>query len=416
MDLIISILFFILINTAVLIYLYLFIIFIKYIIHVLKHIKPISSWQHFNSLKNNLIPEKSIFNIASKRAIIFISFIVFVLNSALYVKERTEWVNDKHAYLDAKEYYAVGNVLFKYRSALSNVLFPENKLLKPLEYLQRTITNQGLKLIPNSDAEWAMWEFHFYQYLYIRRTHLPLEHSTGTSQTLKPSVVEMMQTAYKSLDDLKNKPMLDKQFDEKEKYLAYSLIALFYNDGFIFKYSLEAGIHNKEAFYKDKKGLITLKNVVLWMENMKKEWITHPEVIKYMKEHPKHELAHITTILLNLRSIVEHQMYNGEYRCDDKWLAMKYKYWKQFNAEDSVRFKIPKKEQWTYHKIVNLKSKIISYTGVKLCGYKRMHGDYVRDHLIRKTDYISRNQKLSNLFQLYPLAKNGIEKQIQENK
>lgn len=411
----ISILFFILINIAVLIYLYVFIVFIRYIIHIFRHLRPFSNWQNLNGLKINLIPPKSILNIASKRTIIFISFIVFVFNSSIYVNERTEWVNNKHAYLDAKEYYAVGNVLFKYRSALTNVFFPENKLLQPLEYLQRMITNQGLKLIPESDAEWAMWEFHFYQYLYIRRTHLPYESITIGNQIFKPSVVEMMETAYKALDDLRNKPMADKEFNEKEKYLAYPLIALFYSDGYIFKYGLKNGIHLMEAYFKDKQGPVNYKNIVLWMEDMQKEWNNHPKVLEYMKEHPKHELAHVTAILLNLRDIIEHKMYNGEYRCDDEWLAKKYKYWKRFNAEDSVRFKIPKKEQWTYHHIVNLKSSIISYTGVKLCGYERMYGDSMRDSSMK---HIMKHQteKLSNTNQLYLYAKNGLEKQNQENK
>ena len=64
---------------------------------------------------------------------------------------------------------------------------------------------------------------------------------------------------------------------------------------------------------------------------------------------------------------------------------------------------------------LNLNSSIISYTGIKLCGYERMYGDSMRDssmkHIIKH-----QTEKLSNTNQLFLYAKNGIEKQNQENK
>ena len=149
-----------------------FVIWMIYIF--IKNRKSSKGW-FINGVKDIFIPPKSIFIVGTKRTIMLFFIGLLMINSAYWLKERYQWVNEKHAYLDAKEYYAVGNVLLFYRATLSSILSPENNLLRPMEWLQRAIVAKGTALIPKDDAEPAMWNYRFFWYLYARNTHLPTQ-------------------------------------------------------------------------------------------------------------------------------------------------------------------------------------------------------------------------------------------------
>lgn len=372
-------------------------------------------------LKNLIVPPLSILYVAPKKTITGLFLVLALINGAYWLQQRSEWVNADHAHLDAKEYYAVGNVLLVYRSTLSLILSPENTLLRPLEWLQRAIVAQGVSLIPKEDAEWAMWDFRFFHYLYIRNTHLPEEsgllyHFTKKGGLYKPWVTEMMDDLYHGLDDLANKPMADRAFAEKEKYLAHPTMAMIYELGY-FSYYSRWDIGSAKLYVKDKEGIKPLQNVVVWMEKMEREWSQHPEALKEIKSNPRLEVAHQMTILFCLEEIQYNKMYQGTFRCNDPWLLKVYPASKRFNADTSPFHRVTKQEQDIY-RVVNDKIAILSSTAHEFCGYEVMTGDYMSDTIFGKTlkdsEQFPLNGELVDVYQLYSYAKRGIEQSKQQ--
>ena len=367
-------------------------------------------------LKDLIIPPISILYVAPKKTIAVLFLALVFINGAYWLQQRSEWVNSDHAHLDAKEYYAVGNVLLVYRSTLSLILSPENTLLRPLEWLQRAIVTQGVSLIPKGDAEWAMWDFRFFHYLYIRNTHLPTEalNPLGKMVTYdtytKPWITDMLDDLYRGLDDLANKPMADRTFAEKEKYLAYPTMAMIYELGYCSYYSLKEN-GSFLVFVKHKDAIKPLQNVVVWMEKMEREWSQHPKALKEIKSNPRLEVAHQMTILFCLQAIQYNKMYQGTFRCNDPWLLKVYPYSKQFNSEGSPFHRVTKQEQDIYF-VVIVKSEILSFTARKLCGYERLKGDHL--HNLDGHEEFPLNGELVDMYHLYNYAKRGIEQSKQQ--
>ena len=381
----------------------------------IKNRKSPKGW-FINGVKDIFIPPKSIFIVGTKRTVMLFFIGLLMINSAFWIKERYEWVNEKHAYLDAKEYYAVGNVLLFYRAVLASVLSPENDLLRPMEWLQRAIVAKGTSLIPTNDAEPAMWNYRFFWYLYARKTHLPTQalNPLGKLVTivvpLKPWIAQMWDNMYKGLDDLANKPMKDKVFEE-EKYLAYPLLDMYFDEGYIpAYYSTKAepdGGGSLYNFVKYKDAIIPLVNIVKWSEKMQSEWKSHPEAYKKIQANPRLQLAYQVAIQLHLAAILDNKMYQGTFRCDDPLLLKVYPYSEAFNAKDSPLYKVSEEEQWIYT-VANRQLETVSYTANKLCGYKRLKGywpeGWVKDY---KDTPLDRN--ITVVYQLYYYAKRGIE-------
>ena len=382
---------------------------------LIKNRKSPKGW-FINGVKDIFIPPKSMFIVGTKRTVMLFFIGLLMINSAFWIKERYVWVNEKHAYLDAKEYYAVGNVLLFYRAIFSSILSPENNLLRPMEQLQRAIVAKGTSLIPKDDAEPAMWNYRFFWYLYARNTHLPTQapNPLGKLVTivvpLKPWIAQMWDNIYKDLDDLANKPMKDKVFEE-EKYLAYPLLDMYFDEGYISAYYSTKeepdGGGSLYNFVKYKDAIIPLVNIVKWSEKMQSEWKAHPKAYKKIKSNPRLQLAHQVAILLHLAAILDNKMYQGTFRCDDPLLLKVYPYMEAFNAKDSPLYKVSKEEQWIYT-VANSELETVSYTANKLCGYKK----FVKDDVEfwnegHKDEPLDGN--ISNPSQLFFYAKRGIE-------
>ena len=380
---------------------------------IIKNRKSPKGW-FINGVKDIFIPPKSMFIVGTKRTVMLFFIGLLMINSAFWIKERYEWVNEKHAYLDAKEYYAVGNVLLFYRAIFSPILSPENNLLRPMEQLQRAIVAKGTSLIPKDDAEPAMWNYRFFWYLYARNTHLPTQapNPLGKLVTivvpLKPWIAQMWDNIYKDLDDLANKPMKDKVFEE-EKYLAYPLLAMYHIQGYVAShYSINYDNHGSMYnFVKHKDAITPLVNIVKWLEKLQSEWKAHPKAYKKIKSNPRLQLAHQVAILLHLAAILDNKMYQGTFRCDDPLLLKVYPYMEAFNAKDSPLYKVSKEEQWIYT-VANSELETVSYTANKLCGYKK----FVKDDVEfwnegHKDEPLDGN--ISNPSQLFFYAKRGIE-------
>lgn len=364
-------------------------------------------------IKNLIIPPKEIFLVGSRKTVMLFVVGLFLINTSYWLKERAEWVNEKHAYLDAKEYYAVGNVLLFYRAISASILSPENNLLQPLEWLQRAIVSKGVSLIPKEDAEWAMWEYRFFWYLYIRNTHIPQQahNLLGKIVTyntyMKPWITDMLDDIYRGLDDLANKSMKDAVF-ENEKYLAYPTLGMYYDFGYAAYYSKNLNASGSMYnFVKVKDAIIPLQNSVRWMEKMQSEWETHPEALKEINAKPRLQIAQQTTILLNLMHILNNKMYQGTFQCDDPWLLKVYPYSKAFNAKDAPLTKVSKEEQFIYT-VANRSLDMVSYTAHKLCGYRRLKGDsgYMA---VDSFEHRPLDGNIIDTYQLYYYAKKGLE-------
>jgi hypothetical protein len=396
--------------------------FVIWMIYILiKNRKSPKGW-FINGVKDIFIPPKSMFIVGMKRTVMLFFVGLLMINSAFWIKERYKWVNDKHAYLDAKEYYAVGNVLLFYRALAATALSPENNLLRPLEWIERAIVAKGTSLIPKSDAEPAMWKYRFFWYLYVRNMHIPRQAPNPlgiivtTVVPLKPWIAQMWDEIYRGLDDLANKQMRDKVF-KNDKYLAYPPLAMYYEEGNIgahysIDYNDEGSLYN---FVKYKEAIKPLINVVNWLEKTQSQWKEHPEIQKKIHSKPRIEIAQQASILLMLAEILDNKMYQGTFRCNDLLLSKVYVYSKAFNAKDAPLTKVPKEEQFIYT-VANRQLSMVSYSTYKLCGYERLKGDDHWDLGIESCKDSPLDGKDLDFFKLYYYAKRGIEQKNKQKK
>lgn len=161
---------------------------------------------------------------------IFLSFFI-AINVSTYLFLRYETIDKNRANLLAKEYYVVGDVLFAFRKILmlpkfvTRIYYPEDYFIRPLEYLQRMIFNSGVKHLPKDDAEWGLWEYHFFVYPYARIMHTP---GNPRKDAIIPHYQKTVDRSFEALRAIATKPIKDKKMNQEEKYLIYPVFAMFY--------------------------------------------------------------------------------------------------------------------------------------------------------------------------------------------
>lgn len=94
--------------------------------------------------------------------LLFPGFIVYILS--FYFLEREKWVNDKHAYPEAKKWLVLTNITAFHRGYLSKLPFVDERslIIQPLTLLQKFFIKKWQDNLPNNDAEkylsWYLFE------------------------------------------------------------------------------------------------------------------------------------------------------------------------------------------------------------------------------------------------------------------
>ena len=98
-----------------------------------------------------------------------IFFIFLLINFIIYAGQIKEWLSPRSAYPNAKVYYAVGNVVHFYRISFASFIAPDNPLIYPLVYPLKLVYVIGKTQLPDGDGEWAMWQYKWFLYPYIKK-------------------------------------------------------------------------------------------------------------------------------------------------------------------------------------------------------------------------------------------------------
>jgi len=119
-----------------------------------------------------ILRKKDYVSLKSKKAKkLFLVF--FAFNFIIYGTQVKEWITKDSAYLTAKAYYAVGNVVYSYRVFFSSTIAPDNPLIYPLVYPQKLVYAIGQTQLPDEDGEKAMWRYKWFLYPYVQRMTMP---------------------------------------------------------------------------------------------------------------------------------------------------------------------------------------------------------------------------------------------------
>ena len=328
-------------------------------------------------------------------------FYFLALNLLGYAYHRFEWTDvSKHAYLDAKEYFAVGLLLQNYQNAFTIITrSPNSTIATPMRVLQRCITKSGTALIPEKDGERDMWTYWFEIYPYIKNgMDLPKAKEVDGIRYVDPVIVENMNATWRIMQSFMTNTMADKEFEEKVKYLAMAPLAIWYQHGYIHgTYDLKIHFATRDMFRNDDENneeLARLKQIVTWLIELENIWPKFPEIQEYLQSNPKLEMGRLHALLLILKDISAHSIWNGRFSCDDEYFNLYFKYRAYFHsAESPIRF-VKGRERERYELMDNYYGDEIHTIGVDLCRFKRFEGGGYLPNL-------KRNTSANTAFQLY---------------
>jgi hypothetical protein len=156
---------------------------------------------------------------------IIIFFILF--NLSFYLNERRHWINNSHAHLQAKEYFVLGKVVFFYRKMLNIVVNTENPVMRPLNNLQELLYNKGVALIPEKDAERAVWKYHFFYYFYGKGFHLPDDDMPRKVEVISPKKVKLLDEIFATIEIMAIQPIVDSEIN-KMRHKSLPLLIMLY--------------------------------------------------------------------------------------------------------------------------------------------------------------------------------------------
>lgn len=362
MHLLLSLFYLILVVLLVGGYSYLTIITFRYLKQIWRGIRK-RKW----TLKT-ITPGKDCWSVSSSRLCV-IGCVCLLLATGLYLFERSRWINEDSAHLEAKKYFVVGIVLMDFRAVGHRIFYPERMIWKPAVWLQKLITFTGLRYIPEDDGERAVWAYHFVLAPYINRVHAP--HNRA--------VYPLIDTSKYVLETLVTYPCADKNFNHKNKYIIYPLVSLYYQFSYKRRYFVKPSPKvYYEGLYKDPEQYNMLKQVVEWALTMESEWADHPKVVDHMKNKPMIELTHLVSVSLLLHDIILYQIHNLIFTCDDRHLDLYYEYVTRYRAEGSPYYRVDDQTQSRFDNPVIYHGAPINFFGHSLCGRPKLPAFNVR--------------------------------------
>lgn len=298
-----------------------------------------------------------------------IAVISLVLICSLYVVERIRWAPHQTSYKSARHYFITGIVLQDLRSFMAFVSYPERKIWKPAVWLQQAISKSGRKLIPEDDGEHGIWVYHFVLAPFINKIHAP--HTE--------EVYPLIDAADFVLKALATNKIADKDLREKNRYIIYPLVALYYQYSYKGRYSpIPGGNRFDKGLYKDPVQYLHLQQVVDWSLKLEGEWQSNLLVEEYMQDNPDIEILQLASTALLLHDIIYYQIHNLQLTCEDRYLNLYFEYVTRYRAEDSPYYKVDRKVQKRLDPPVLYHGGRINFFGHRLCGLPKLPAYNIR--------------------------------------
>jgi hypothetical protein len=199
-------------------------------------------------------------------------FVLLLINTLFYLRQRSEWMGEENANLTAKEYYVAGQVLYFYRAMASNLIYPGKYLWlrpfeQPLDWLQEKIYNQGIKYLPEDDGEIGVWGDVWFIYPYSKKLRIPYYHSPDVYQYL-PIASAFLDKVWFNLESMATKPFCDRKMYEQYYLRNFAGMAHFYAYR-KHEYVVDGGreyAQNPAFISKD-------EQLVGWLLELKEKWL-----------------------------------------------------------------------------------------------------------------------------------------------
>ena len=165
---------------------------------------------------------------------------VFYLLSCLvfYYLEVKEYLLQDRPYKEAKAYAIAGEYLLVYQLLIGNFKTADTFYYRALQYLQREFVLKNIyRLIPQSDGEREIWNYHFQQQIYARSFWAPVVQPNIRKNygqlwifaSYEPEIKILINNIYNSIINLDTLPIEDKKFSSIDRYLLIASMARYYD-------------------------------------------------------------------------------------------------------------------------------------------------------------------------------------------
>lgn len=257
-----------------------------------------------------------------KKKILLILLVVFIGgNISFYVKERFHWINDEHENLKAKEYFVLGNMVFFYRKVLNIFIEIDNPIMSPLNTLQESIYDEGIKYLPKNDAEIAVWRYKFFLYFYTRKNYLPDKHLSN-SKTISTKRVKVLEEMYWAIKTLATKDIVDKEIN-KMKYKIFPFIVSYYALKKGNYFGSEAGYYRVKALMQNEEHMQRVEDITKWLVTLKEEWKLDITLYKEIeKKHPEIIVAHYLALIEFIGRILDKEITDKSLECTNPYIDL----------------------------------------------------------------------------------------------
>lgn len=317
--------------------------------------------------------------------ILFLFLLVLAINIPLYVHKRTRWMGEDNAHLSAKEYWVAGQVVFTFRSLYFRIGHPDDTVIQPFTWLQQWIYKKGLQYLPEEDGERGVWTDVWFVYPYSRVFTATMDTANGMYKPA-PDMMALMDRAWFSLAQQAKFGFADRQMEKEHYFRNFPGQAFYYlkNKGFLtgcYMGSARLLTNTPRLINRD-------RQLIIWLEELKKKWGAYPEVQAFVRAHPKIEAIRRLTLQMEAGSLLRASLYAYKFSCDSKEVRDYLKFRSEFLDEGStnpILLQIVDRDQArTLYRIgVNVKiSRFWHYSLNRFCGL-RVPGDPILDKFER---------------------------------
>jgi hypothetical protein len=307
------------------------------------------------------------FFLFNRRVVTVFTLILVSWTIIFYVNQRQEWLGKDNAYHTAKEYYVAGQPLFAVRKFLSGFsrspgiaellglstfqrwifMNPDHPVMWPLNSLQRWIYNKGVKHIPETDGEWAVWYQGWFLYPYSKKLANAWD---CNGDIASPGMIRLLDATWNTLEGMATLTFADHEV-ERQYLKNFPALAFYY--------------YNKHGFYANETAGSTFKLIkqprhvnrayamIEWLLDIEQKWSEDYELYSEIKKKPIIELGRQETLLLGaLDFVLLDLIHKGEFECSNHYLQLYIKIRNEFVGDSrniSPIMKLSIKDQQELH-------------------------------------------------------------------
>lgn len=299
--------------------------------------------------------------------------IYIIAFAVVYVDKGYDYLYKDRPYKEAKSYALAGEVIFIYKKVLLRFVYPDNILLKPLQFAHRIILSKINEYIPKEDGEREIWNYKFNSFDYARTMFAPISkvHTeinggfTNPNISMDEGILPLIADIYTTMKALDEKSIKDKKFDRFDRYLAIASMAPYY--AMYYKYQIdvytdvnlkrEDRLYKYKLLWKDekyKKYKDELFNFIKILDNTRAKWQEDKKLADAFEQRPNTKVAFYWGVLKGITWISSMQTrVDRIYPCNSPIFLKEVAYYKEFvhwayMTKGSSYNKLSKRERKTY--------------------------------------------------------------------